>query len=168
MKSILIRALLCLQIISVIAYFIEFAIENLGLRDQPLPWELHEVIEIASFLGLLIGMVATLSVLKTTMRRNKKVEDQLMLAAGEFNKLVTDKFEAWNLSPAERDVALLAIKGLSNLEIADVLEKKEGTVKAQITAVFRKADVSGRTQLVSSLVEDLISGAIERKTPQYA
>lgn len=66
------------------------------------------------------------------------------------------QFSDWGLSRSEHDVAMLVIKGLSNGEIASVLGKSEGTVKAQCNAVFRKANVNGRPQLISGLIEDLL------------
>ena len=62
----------------------------------------------------------------------------------------------WGLSPAERDVALFAIKGLSTSEIAALRTTSEGTVKAQTAAIYRKAGVSGRPQLLSLFIEDLL------------
>lgn len=60
------------------------------------------------------------------------------------------------LTPAERDVALFALKGFSLAEIAAFRATSEGTVKAQTNAIYRKAGVSGRTQLLSLFVDDLI------------
>ena len=54
------------------------------------------------------------------------------------------------------DAALFAIKGLSIQDIAAVRETSEGTVKAQTNAIYRKAGVSGRSQLLSLFIEDLI------------
>ncbi len=59
------------------------------------------------------------------------------------------------LTPAEADVALFAIKGLSTQEIATLRGVSEGTIKAQTNAIYRKADVSGRPQLLSQFLEDL-------------
>ena len=42
-------------------------------------------------------------------------------------------------------------------EIASLRDTSEGTVKAQTNAIFRKADVSGRPQLLSHFIDDLIS-----------
>ena len=70
--------------------------------------------------------------------------------------MLEDHFEKWALTPSERDVALLAIKGLSNSEIADMRQTREGTIKAQCNAIYRKAGVSGRAQLLSLFVEELM------------
>lgn len=60
------------------------------------------------------------------------------------------------LTPAEKDVALFAIKGMSIAEIAMLRETSEGTVKAQTNAIYRKAGVSGRSQLLSLFIDDLM------------
>ena len=53
-------------------------------------------------------------------------------------------------------MALFAIKGLSTAEIAALRQTSEGTVKAQTNAIYRKAGVSGRSQLLSVFIEDLM------------
>ena len=53
-------------------------------------------------------------------------------------------------------MALFAIKGMSTLEIAALRNTSEGTVKAQTNAIYRKAGVSGRSQLLSLFIDDLM------------
>lgn len=91
------------------------------------------------------------------LNRNQRMEDQLKIASGAFAELLNDYFDRWALTPSERDIALLAIKGLSITEMAQIRDTKEGTIKAQCNAVYRKADVSGRPQLLSLFIEDLIA-----------
>jgi len=66
------------------------------------------------------------------------------------------------MGPSEKDVALFAIKGMSTAEIATMRSTSEGTVKAQTNAIYRKAGVTGRSQLLSLFIEDLMrdDGAI--------
>jgi DNA-binding CsgD family transcriptional regulator len=68
------------------------------------------------------------------------------------------RFDEWALTRAERDVAVFAIKGLTVQEIARLRETSEGTVKAQTAAIYRKAGVSGRPQLLSLFIEDMMRG----------
>lgn len=70
--------------------------------------------------------------------------------------LVDERFEDSGLTPAERDLALFALKGCSISEIAALRDTSVGTVKAQTNAIYRKAGVSGRPQLLSLFVEDLM------------
>ncbi|MEO6300766.1 MAG: helix-turn-helix transcriptional regulator, partial [Paracoccaceae bacterium] len=86
---------------------------------------------------------------------------------GAFLDLLEERFSEWGLTPAERDVALFAIKGMSTAEISVLRSTSEGTVKAQTNAIYRKASVSGRSQLLSLFIDDLMrdDGAVRPKTP---
>ena len=123
----------------------------------PFSWQIYELIELGAALGLLLGVVLGWLVLRRTMARNDAVEDQLRLASGAFMDVMDERFTDWQLTPAERDVALFAIKGMSTQEIAALRDVSEGTIKAQTNAIYRKADVSGRTQLLSLFIDDLMA-----------
>lgn len=56
------------------------------------------------------------------------------------------------LSPSERRVALLVAEGLRNEDIAQRLQRSRRTVEYQLNAIFRKLDMTRRTQLVRVLV----------------
>jgi DNA-binding CsgD family transcriptional regulator len=56
------------------------------------------------------------------------------------------------LSPRERRVALLAVQGLRNDEIAQILCRSRRTVEFQLNSIYRKLDVSSRAQLVRTLL----------------
>jgi DNA-binding CsgD family transcriptional regulator len=58
----------------------------------------------------------------------------------------------WSLSSREREVARLVMRGLSNPEIALLLRVSTHTVRNHLVNVFRKADVSNRTELVFTMV----------------
>ena len=62
------------------------------------------------------------------------------------------------LSPSEKAVAVLAIKGFSNLEISNLRGTALATIKSQMNSVFRKAGLTNRQQLIAFLVEDLLAG----------
>ncbi|MEZ4364084.1 MAG: LuxR C-terminal-related transcriptional regulator [Kofleriaceae bacterium] len=66
------------------------------------------------------------------------------------------QFERWALSPAEKEVALLLLKGLSHKEIADVRAVTEATARQQARAVYKKAGLSGRNDLAAFFLEDLL------------
>lgn len=56
------------------------------------------------------------------------------------------------LTPREREISILIAGGASNKEIASRLRVGEGTVKAHLTAIFRKLGFSDRLQLGLFLV----------------
>jgi DNA-binding CsgD family transcriptional regulator len=66
------------------------------------------------------------------------------------------QFERWSLSPAEKEVALLLLKGLSHKEIAEVRAIAEATARQQARAVYKKAGLSGRNDLAAFFLEDLL------------
>ncbi|MEZ4219870.1 MAG: helix-turn-helix transcriptional regulator [Polyangiaceae bacterium] len=55
------------------------------------------------------------------------------------------------LSAAEREVAMLVIRGLSNRQIAAARGTKERTVANQIASIFRKLGVGSRVELAARL-----------------
>lgn len=66
------------------------------------------------------------------------------------------QFERWALSPAEKEVALLLLKGLSHKEIAGVRSITEATARQQARAVYKKGGLSGRNDLSAFFLEDLL------------
>jgi DNA-binding CsgD family transcriptional regulator len=66
------------------------------------------------------------------------------------------QFERWGLSPAEKEVALLLLKGLSHKELAEVRSITEATARQQARAVYKKAGLSGRNDLAAFFLEDLL------------
>lgn len=66
------------------------------------------------------------------------------------------QFARWELTPAEREVALLLLKGLSLKEVADVRGTSERTARDQARSVYRKAGLSGRSELSAFFLEDLL------------
>ena len=66
------------------------------------------------------------------------------------------QFGRWGLTPAEKEVGLLLLKGLSLKEVAELRGGSERTARQQATAVYRKAGVAGRAELSAFFLEDLL------------
>ena len=66
------------------------------------------------------------------------------------------QLERWQLSEAEKEVALLLLKGLSHKEIGELRSVGEATVRQQAGAIYRKAGLSGRHELAAFFLEDLL------------
>ncbi len=66
------------------------------------------------------------------------------------------RLQLLHVASAEREVALLLLKGLSHKDIADVRRTSEKTVRQQSLAVYRKAGLSGRAELSAFFLEDLL------------
>ena len=127
-----------------------------GLRTRPINWQMRELIEIGAAVGLILGTLLGAVAMRKTHSRALRVEEQLRVASGAFADLLEERFKEWGLTPAERDVAWFAVKGMTTSEIASLRNTSEGTVKAQSNAIYKKAGVSGRYQLLSQFVDELM------------
>lgn len=149
-------SVIALQAFCALVFIWEIFVSVTGLPFNLVPWGLFELVEIGAAIGLFLGIGLGGMVLRNTARRAQRAEDRLRAASREFLELLEERFVDWGLTPAERDVALFAFKGLTTAEIAGLRETSEGTVKAQTAAIYRKAGVSGRAQLMSVVIEDLL------------
>ena len=124
---------------------------------------LHNSIELTAVVALIMGIGLTAFEIQRIRTRQRRIEAQLRVTSGAFLELLEEHFEAWGLTPSESDVALFAIKGLSIAEIADIRHTKEGTIKAQCNAIYSKAGVTGRQQLLSLFIEELTADRLMPK-----
>ncbi len=67
------------------------------------------------------------------------------------------QFKRWSLTGAEREVALLLLKGLALKEVAAARGVSERTVRQQALGVYRKAELGGRAELSAFFLEDLLA-----------
>lgn len=148
--------ILVVQVVSAFFFISDIVSSYVGFWTQPLPWELRELLEIGSAIGLAAGVVFGAIALINTHRHRNVAEARLRAASGAFMDVLNGRFADWGLTRAEADVALFAIKGLSTAEIAVLRGTSEGTVKAQTNAIYRKAGVTGRSQLLSLFIDDLM------------
>mgnify|MGYP000991462797 FL=1 len=162
-------AIFLVQAFCAIFFVSDILASVLGIQTTPLSWELRELMEIGASLGLVLGVVVGGMMLRRALRDRHRAEEQLRRASGAFMDLLQERFAEWALTPSEKDVALFAIKGLSTAEIAALRSTSEGTVKAQTNAIYRKAGVTGRPQLLSLFIDDLMrdDGAV-RPMPDVA
>lgn len=80
----------------------------------------------------------------------------LATARHELALVLKEQFETWRLTQTEREVAMLLLKGLSFKEIASVRDTMEKTVRQQASAIYKKANVSGRHSFSAWFIEDLL------------
>lgn len=156
-----IGVVLVIQIASAGFFILKIMAELLLFQVAWVPWEVQELLEILSSFGLLFGVISSVALLVLATRRVTRINDQLKAAAGQFQVYIDRQFDGWLLTPTERHVAILVIKGFSNAEIARLRGTTESTVKSQLTSIFRKADLTSRQQLVACVIEDLVAAIPE-------
>lgn len=148
--------LLGLQAVCGMVFLLDIVLSALGIYPVPLAWSLRELLEMGAGLGLVLGMVLGSLLVRRAIHDLHRAEARLDRASAAFVDLLNARFDQWGLTAAERDVALFAIKGLSVQEMARLRETSEGTIKAQTAAIYRKAQVTGRPQLLSLFIEDMM------------
>lgn len=83
----------------------------------------------------------------------RRKSSKLLRGLGEE---ISRQFAEWGLTPAEREVALLLLKGFGHKQIAALLGRSERTVRQQAVAAYRKSGLSGRAELSAFFLEDLL------------
>jgi DNA-binding NarL/FixJ family response regulator len=73
---------------------------------------------------------------------------------------IQKQFKRWDLTQAESEIGLLILKGFSHQEIADFRQVSERTVREQARTLYRKAGLTGRSELSAFFLEDLLLPAI--------
>nr|BFD57993.1 hypothetical protein CKG001_01000 [Bdellovibrio sp. CKG001]BFD61421.1 hypothetical protein BdHM001_01020 [Bdellovibrio sp. HM001]BFD65090.1 hypothetical protein HAGR004_01120 [Bdellovibrio sp. HAGR004] len=73
-----------------------------------------------------------------------------------LSKSIDLQLSKWNLSQAEKEVALLLLKGLSLKEIAEIRHTTEKTARVQSIAIYSKSGLAGRSELAAFFLEDLL------------
>jgi DNA-binding CsgD family transcriptional regulator len=131
----------------------------------------HLVVEGLAALGALGAAAWVLATLRHHRREVRRLAGALASSRAEADRWRTEasellrglshaidsQFDRWDLSPAEREVALLLLKGLSTRDIADLRQTREATVRQQAQGVYRKADLEGRAELAAFFLEDLLA-----------
>lgn len=128
------------------------------LRADPMSG--HFIFEAFVTAALVLGIVFGAFALRRTIELLRAQDQALQVARGALSDVIDQQFQSWALTPAERDVGLLALKGLDVAEIAELRGAAQGTVRAQLTRIYSKAGVSGRAQFAAFFVEDLLGQGV--------
>ena len=93
--------------------------------------------------------------LAAARREAKRFRDEAHEALRGLSEAIDRQFTRWNLSPAEREIGLLLLKGLSHKEIGELRSTTETTIRQQALAVYRKSGLRNRAELSAFFLEDL-------------
>lgn len=146
----------------------------LEIRDEPEMSAVDMLIELVKIVPVVLVSVGVILLFRVT---SKQREEQLTLMRdlevarlqgqrwraesrtllNGLGQAIDAQFSRWNLTDAEREVALLLLKGLSVKEIAAVRATSERTIRAQSAALYAKAGLTGRAALSAFFLEDLLA-----------
>lgn len=138
--------------------------------DDPTSWLTPHVIIEASLIALSLGLAVylwrgwrvtsrTLDRTREELEKREEERDAWRERAGrllrDLGEAMEEQFRAWKLTPAEREVALLLIKGYSHRQIARRTHRSERTCREHASSVYRKAGLAGRAELAAFFLEDV-------------
>ena len=73
-----------------------------------------------------------------------------------LGRAIDAQFTIWNLTPTEREVALMLLKGYGHKQIAALTGRGERTVRQHAGTVYEKARLAGRAELAAFFLHDLM------------
>jgi DNA-binding CsgD family transcriptional regulator len=124
---------------------------------------IHLSSEIAIVFSVLIGLVYlwfnTLflkSELKISIENANKWKTENADLISGLSSAIDRQLELWQLTPSEKEVTLLLLKGLSFKMIAEIRSVSERTVRKQSINVYQKSNLAGRAELSAFFLEDLL------------
>lgn len=139
--------------------------------DRPASWlSFHVLYELTLVIGALgtaawlarawRGAAAANRELRRSLEERNAERDAWRASAEQalagLGAAIDAQFVAWGLTAAEREVALLVLKGHGHKEIAARTGRSERTVRQHAAAAYEKAGLGGRAELAAFFLEGLM------------
>jgi DNA-binding CsgD family transcriptional regulator len=146
--------------------------------DRPEHWlSFHVLLETAAALSALALATRlwlgwhraerTVAELKQSLRERGAERDawrsSAQVALDGLARAMDVQFSAWRLTPAEREVALLLLKGYSHKQVAQATGRGERTARQHAASVYHKAGLDSRAELAAYFLEDLMLPVVDRE-----
>lgn len=148
------------------------------IMDRPQSWlSLHVFFETLMIAGAIVTATTlwlgwwrsarSVEELRRSLAERKEERDAWRSSAEQalegMGRAIDSQFEAWGLTHAEREVALLLLKGHSHKAIAKQTGRSPQTVRQHAAAAYKKGDLTGRAELSAFFLEDLMLPGSERE-----
>lgn len=145
--------------------------------DRPRSWlTFHVIFETAMVAGALLMATTlwlawfraerSLAEVRASLEARREERDEWRESARHaldgLAEAIDAQFRAWHLTAAEREVALLLLKGYSHKQVAQATGRGERTARQHAAAVYQKAGLAGRAELAGYFLEDLILPDVQR------
>lgn len=139
--------------------------------DAPTRWlSFHALYELAIAAGGLVtatalwlgwvGAERRAATMRASLAQRSAEADQWRANAHKaldgLAQAIDQQFQAWKLTPTEREVALQLLQGRSHKEIAAATGRSERTIRQHAVVVYQKAGLGGRAALGAFFLEGLM------------
>jgi DNA-binding CsgD family transcriptional regulator len=170
----MLRALLALVLLAtIVGGGIDLAL------DAPKSWSVHVIFELALIIAALASsvflwhgwwrstrsLVATRQVLAEHAAERDAWRASAEAALAGLGRAIDERFTVWRLTAAEREIAMLLLKGQSHKQIAFETGRSERTVRQHAVAVYQKSRLNGRAELAAFFLEDLMLPPSSERMP---
>lgn len=118
----------------------------------------HQAFEVVALIGLTFGLFFLYGYVRAWRSLSDQQAEQIRKYRPSFARMLDEDFDRWQLTPAERDVAVLVLRGLPNSAIAEARETSVSTVKGQLHSIFGKYGVETRNQFMNHFMELIFRG----------
>lgn len=148
------------------------------VMDRPQTWlSFHVIFEVLMIAGAVV-MATTLWLgwwrsahsavaLRESLEKQGAERDAWKASANAalegLSRAIDAQFRSWHLTPTEREVALMLLKGYGHKEIAALTNRSERTVRQHAGVVYEKAGLAGRAELAAYFLNDLMLPEAERE-----
>jgi len=78
-----------------------------------------------------------------------------------LRQAIDAQFDTWGLTPTEREVALLLLKGAGHKQIAAATQRSASTVRQHAVAVYSKSGQEGRAELAAFFLEGMLQPQVQ-------
>jgi DNA-binding CsgD family transcriptional regulator len=139
--------------------------------DRPQRWlSAHVIIEVALMITSLTFSIILWRALRVSEKRLVSARHDVVRRTEErdawkksadaalagFSIAVQQQFARWNLTPVEREVALLLLQGHGHKQIAGRTNRSERTVRQHAVSIYEKSGLGGRAELAAFFLEGLM------------
>lgn len=159
-KSTLVATFFIAKIIAFLFFMFDVAFDLKEHIANNVPYESGELVhlsfEVFAVFALGAGIFVTTQYMALLRERKQNAELSLHHLRKDFGGLIEEKFQRWNLTPAEKDISVLLLKGFGTSEISELRSTKLGTVKLQVHKVLQKAGATNRAEFMSMFMDDFL------------
>jgi DNA-binding CsgD family transcriptional regulator len=106
--------------------------------------------------------------LHSSVQENEKLKIEQQKFREGLTKEIERQLKNWGLSPSEVEISFLLLKGLSNKEIAEVRSTSESTVRLQCSSIYKKSNLSSRSELAAFFLEDMLFEPVKENAESVA
>lgn len=148
--------LIFVQVICTI-FFATDVVTDFAESGLPSSGRYHLIVEAVATLSLCAAIALEVRYILNLLRRKAHLEKSASIATMAVFDIIESHFDAWQLTPSERDIAMFLVKGFTIPEIAAMRGNAEGTIKSHLNAIYRKSGTHSRGDLLSGIIDSLMA-----------